>query len=551
MYIASASTTIKVHDFPSGSLIHNYHPGNKAEGPIQSISWNKDGNWLVVVPYSGLTEIVAVKDHLKLMKTIQDVKEPTCASFQHTTKKCVAVGTKSGKVLIYDIKSRNAKKQFQKASSPITHVEFTATDTHCIAASKNGEVFVNSNITNSPPSIFQIPKSNSVNCLRTNRIKRNLILGGSNEGVVAVWDTNINKCKFQHNAHKAPVNAVSFSPNHVDLIVSTGSDRECFFYDICDNKCIATVSVENSITAIDFSPDGTYFVMAAQNGKIHIYDARNIQKPVNSFQAHNSTIKHITFQNILETLNSNSVSNVSVEATPLQASEVVQTSDFFGLFMPTTNETSAVKESPVSMEAGDSFLVALGIERNSTLDSPREENKIASRFSRLPTVIPENSPIVENKQFSSTPKEPTSQLEPKTVFFSLNNNQINNNNDNQTIYESSKELPVRRIDNSAIRELIKEELQGVVEEIKSLVQYEGMHTTQQLKSSLLDIQMAIVRESLKMENYTNEIKHLLGHSEQSLGTSNLIEENEQLKRRVVYLEEQLKNLNPARTDSST
>ncbi|XP_023022162.2 protein NEDD1 [Leptinotarsa decemlineata] len=544
MYVASASTTVKFHDFPSGNVVHNYQPGSKVEGPIRSISWSRDGTWLVLVPHSGVTEIVSTKDQLKLLKTIQDIEEPTCACFQNTTKKNIALGTKSGLVLIYDVKSRSTKKRFPRASSQITHVDFTARDTHCVAGCKNGEVLVYGNITNSPPSILRVPKSGSVNCLKTSLAKRQLVLGGSNEGVVVVWDINVSRSKFFMEAHKAPVNAVAFSPVNTDLIVSTGSDRQFCFFDIVDNKCIASVAVENSMTAVDFSPDGTYFVMASQNGRVFIYDSRNIQEPVHSFQAHKSAVKHLAFQNVQETANSSTCSISTDSNTPATPSETNgnrqskggRASDFFGHFVPNVDSVDEDKRSVVSMEGGDSFMAALGLDKSNTTDSMRQEDSAFKVRERLPSIADLPSPSLpkparrdtgdfKENHFASTPK--MLMLNPNSLMSPVVN------------HGASMLTAVNSLSANEVRGIVKEELKGILNELKADIKYQATHTTYQLRALLLDMHMAQVKEFINLENFYRGAREDLGHEGYDNGS--LAEENEQLRRRIQFLEEQLKN----------
>lgn len=92
-----------------------------------------------------------------------------------------------------------------------------------MAGCLNGEVHVFSNLTHALSSTLRVPRSQSISALKTNPLKRNYIIGGSNEGMVVVWDTNVNRQKFFVESHKAPVTGVAFSPNNPDLIISTGT----------------------------------------------------------------------------------------------------------------------------------------------------------------------------------------------------------------------------------------------------------------------------------------------------------------------------------------
>lgn len=544
MYIASVSTTIKFHEFPNGNVIYNYQPG-KLEGPVRSVSWSRDGNWLVVVPHSGQTEIVGTKDQLKLLKTIHEVDEPTAACFQNTTKKNVGIGTKSGLVLIYDIKSRNVKKRFPRASTQITHVAFTAKDSHCIAGCKNGEVLVYNNVTNSPPSNLRVPKSNSITCLKTNLMKRNLVLGGSNEGIVVVWDININRSKFCTEAHKAPVNAIAISPVNIDLIVTAGADRQFCFYDIADNKCIANISVENCITAVDFSPDGTHFVMGSQNGRVYVYDSRNIQQPVNSFLAHTSAVRHIAFQNGHEPSSSSvcslskSFDNVGVTQEEKRRSKSVRTSDFFGMHVHTVDAGSDAK-SNVSIEGEDSFIAALGLDKDNTAESLNNDVFVKDTSSKLPNThdidIPSSISLqlskpeagdFKVKPFSSTPKfhiHNLSELSPSPNIMLKSTTNVTNSGEIKTL----------------VKECVSEEFKTVIDDLKSDIKYESTHVTHQMRIMFLEMHMAMVKMTLKLENFANRMRDELHPTSNYENT--LIEEIERLRKRNDFLEEQMRNL---------
>ncbi|XP_018570284.1 protein NEDD1 [Anoplophora glabripennis] len=539
MFVASASTTVKFHEFPNGNVMHHYQPGNKVEGPIRSISWSRDGNWLSLVPFSGHADVVSVKDQLKLIRTIQDVDEPSCVAFLNSTKKLIALGTKGGQVFIYDIKMKNTTKRFPRASSLISHVDFTAKDTHCVAGCTNGDILLFSNTTNNLSCTLRVPKSRSVTSLRANRFKRNLIIGGSNEGIVVVWDSNVNKVKFTMEAHKAPVTSVAFSPVNSDLVVSTGSDRQFCFYDIIDSKRIASVPVENNITAVDFSPEGTYFVMGSQNGRVYIYDSRNIQEPVHSFSGHTSAVKHLIFQRSLDSKSASSSSISDDSIVPIQTLEEPSNcdSDIFGMFIqiPSNEMVESIKTSGNSMEAGDSFFAALGLDKNNTLESfqqdvstestkkwPEDKNNSAQKSTH------DKIGLVDSKQIqmSSTPK-----------FFPQNFKNIRS--PSYTVNQGYANLTLSDVQ-TVIKETVKEDVKATLEEIRTDIKFQATHTTYQIKRMLLDFQMAMVREFIKVENFCNSIRDdLTTDSPRHAENNYLMEENEQLKKRIEFLEQQV------------
>ncbi|KAF2893332.1 hypothetical protein ILUMI_12842 [Ignelater luminosus] len=108
--IASASNHLKFHHWFDRSIQHTYFPVEYDDGYVNSISWNKDGSWIVLVPHSGPAKIVSIKENAKLLQKIKEVQYPTCAIFKNCTKKYIAMGTSSEQVLVYDVKSRKINK---------------------------------------------------------------------------------------------------------------------------------------------------------------------------------------------------------------------------------------------------------------------------------------------------------------------------------------------------------------------------------------------------------------------------------------------------------
>ncbi|VEN43565.1 unnamed protein product [Callosobruchus maculatus] len=546
MYVASASTTLKLHEFPSGDAVHNYQPGTKVDGPIRSVSWSRDGNWLVIVPHFGPPEILTVKSNLKLLKFIPNVEEPTCAAFL-SSKKTLGISTKNGLVMLYDVKSRIVKKRFPRCISQITHLEFSTKDTHCAAACKNGDVCVFNTVTNSPPSILKVPKSTSVSCMKINSLKHNLMCGGSNEGVVTVWDSNVGKPKWFREAFSAPVNAVTFSTINQDLIASAGGDRQFLFFDYNERKQVASVTVDNNITSLDYSQDGMHVIAGSQNGRVFIYDCRNISEPVHSFQAHKATVRHLAFQKRCEKVNSGSMSSLlSDVVSPVLPAEsqkkTHRTSDLFGLAPAgsgSVSMTDIANRRTLSKDEGDSFLLALGIEEGNSATSHNDSVFSKHSASKLPALLctnpggdniptPNSAKLFEPKQilsdmqFSSTPKVcPGSGSGDKTVEI-------------KSILES---MDIK----STLREIFKEELDKHMEEAKKIVELSGMHTIHELRRNLFDIQMLQVKQFVYMEKVFEAMKHATPFLAAGCDMNSLVEENEQLKVMNKFLEEQLKN----------
>ncbi|KAF7286802.1 hypothetical protein GWI33_004207 [Rhynchophorus ferrugineus] len=553
MLIASSSTIVKFHEVGSTTLSYTFQPTSKLDGACRSISWSKDGNWVAVVPHQGLVEIVTLKSGCKLLQTVQDVTEPSCASFQNLTKRNVAVGTKHGQVLLYDVKSKSTKSRYPRTSCSVTHVGFTAKDTHCYAGCSNGDLFLFNNVAKNLSCTLKVPKSNSLTSVQAHIQRRNFLVGGSNEGIVAVWDTNVNKVKFHSEAHNAPVTATIFSPINVALVISAGLDRQVCVFDVDDRQRIACIPVENNVTSLDFSEDATYIAMGSQNGKIHLYDSRNLQNPVHSFKAHETAIKHLAFQSPSSDSSGNSsIGSVVQEEVgrPVQTEEVVpgkkRTSDLFGIIVPhiPAMEHDALDGSKnsvtASLEAGDSFINALGLDRNNTAESMKleesakdeskgkalAESRCASANSFTPNparTLRERLSIYDSK----TIKQSTPKLLSENFMPSFSPITRANNGKQVTTPE------VKTFNN------LPDEIEKAMDSMKTDVQMSIQQSAHELRRMMLDFHLAMVKEFMKMENNFNNIRQEINPDAMLHRDSNLLEENITLKRRILELENQV------------
>jgi histone-binding protein RBBP4 len=70
-------------------------------------------------------------------------------------------------------------------------------------------------------------------CVDYSPFDANLLVTGSADRSIAVWDTRNVKCKlFSLRGHKEEVNQIKFSPMHGNLLASSSSDRRVNIWDL-------------------------------------------------------------------------------------------------------------------------------------------------------------------------------------------------------------------------------------------------------------------------------------------------------------------------------
>ncbi|XP_016403604.1 protein NEDD1-like, partial [Sinocyclocheilus rhinocerous] len=152
--------------------------------------------------------------------------------------------------------------------------------------------------------------------LRYSLVKRSLLGTVSDSGSVALWDANTQKeLHLFEGTHKAPCSGLAFSPANDLLFITVGLDKKIVCYDTSSKMVFRNKQVESPLTAIDFTPDGAGLVVGSTQGRIYMYDLRNLSAPVKITTAHKTSVTCIRFQNSTSKLKSTKTSSKSSQSS--------------------------------------------------------------------------------------------------------------------------------------------------------------------------------------------------------------------------------------------
>ncbi|KAK6318083.1 hypothetical protein J4Q44_G00113740 [Coregonus suidteri] len=133
--------------------------------------------------------------------------------------------------------------------------------------------------------------------LKYSVVKRSLLGSVSDSGSVVLWDANTQKeLHVFDGAHKAPASGLAFSPANDLLFVTVGLDKKIICYDTSSKIVLRSMRVESPLTAIDFTPDGAGLVVGSTQGRLYLYDLRNLSAPTKTATAHKTSITSLRFQ---------------------------------------------------------------------------------------------------------------------------------------------------------------------------------------------------------------------------------------------------------------
>lgn len=444
--------------------------------------------------------------------------------------------------MIYDIKTKQVKQRFELCPVQINQIQCTAKDTHIVAGLDNGEIRIYSKTTKQLTQKFVVPKSTSCTHLRCHYTKRHSIVGGSNHGIVALFDINVKKAMYVDAAHVAPVTGVAFSPIRFDVVVTSGRDRKLVYHDVISRTRIAQVELENSVTALDFAPDGLFVLAGSQNGKITMFDTRNVHKPVHSFEAHNREITNLLFQKQENPDGNSSVCLINEEFNVPETNVIEATDDrasySFEYCADALAEPSPRRSPQVSSQdaAGDSFMAAIGNfgsdSRNfSPVPSTTTASSIGAMLNDSKKIEPHGMSTLK-KVSSSTPKFLTQEVAPPELSPVVSSSQ---NLTTQPLMIQQK----IGVTEDQVRQIFKEELSATMSCFKREMQQEMYDVLTQMRRHFLDLQMSIVKEFVQVENHFTKLRQDLETDEQCYRDEYLQQENYKLRKELMLLKEKM------------
>lgn len=139
--------------------------------------------------------------------------------------------------------------------------------------------------------------------LSANRKHRNLLVSGSADTTIKLWDLNTGTAGASFRFHSGKVSAVQWCPTDSTVLLSGGYDRQAIVSDlrINDAEGRRTWKVTGGdIEAVKWDPNGRQFYVATENGQIHKFDAREQGKSLWTLQAHDSEVSSFDINAFVE-----------------------------------------------------------------------------------------------------------------------------------------------------------------------------------------------------------------------------------------------------------
>jgi periodic tryptophan protein 1 len=128
--------------------------------------------------------------------------------------------------------------------------------------------------------------------LSANRSHRNLLVSGSADTTVKLWDLNNGSCAKSFQFHDGKVSSVNWNPRESTVLLSGGYDAHAIVSDLRteDKEGQRKWKVDGDIEGVKWSPNGQDFYVSTENGRVYKFDARKPGSSVWTLQAHDSEV---------------------------------------------------------------------------------------------------------------------------------------------------------------------------------------------------------------------------------------------------------------------
>ena len=143
--------------------------------------------------------------------------------------------------------------------------------------------------------------------------KEGLLLSGSDDGLICLWD--INKAKVNQNlspthiftGHNENVEDVGWHAHHHYMFASCGDDKTVQIWDIRNNdlsKAVHTINAHKAeVNCVSFNPyNENLLISGSADNTCALWDIRNLKKKFHSFESHQDQIFQVEWSPFCETI---------------------------------------------------------------------------------------------------------------------------------------------------------------------------------------------------------------------------------------------------------
>ncbi|KAJ8261980.1 hypothetical protein GJAV_G00160710 [Gymnothorax javanicus] len=294
--LVSSGDDVKIWNAATMTMMEQFNP-HCVTHPVSQVCWSSNNKFLVSASSAGDKLVVSSLQSSPVpLVELAEGKKQTRVSLSSTSQFVVSGGL-DGMVYIWDLKSKKLHRALQDHKEEVTCVSFNGNDSYIASGSTSGDIILHSVTTNLSSKPFGRGPDQPIHDLKYSYVKRSLLGSVSDSGTVVLWDANRQKeLHVFEGSHKAPSSGLAFSPANDLLFVTVGLDKKIICYDTSSKIVLRSMRVESPLTSIEFMPDGAGLAVGSTQGKVYLYDLRNLNAPIKTVTAHKTSVTCLRYQ---------------------------------------------------------------------------------------------------------------------------------------------------------------------------------------------------------------------------------------------------------------
>lgn len=180
-------------------------------------------------------------------------------------------GSWDGSLRLWDLNLATTRCRFTGHKKDVLSVAFSADNRQIVSGSRDKTIKLWNTLGHCKYTIADDQHTDWVSCVKFSpNLQVPIIVSCGWDKVVKVWNLTNCKLKTNHFGHNNYLNTVTVSPDG-SLCASGGKDGNCMLWDLNEAKHLYTLSAEDSINSLIFSPN-RYWLTAAVGPSIKVWD---------------------------------------------------------------------------------------------------------------------------------------------------------------------------------------------------------------------------------------------------------------------------------------
>ncbi|KAL3094213.1 hypothetical protein niasHT_023646 [Heterodera trifolii] len=159
--------------------------------------------------------------------------------------------------------------------------------------------------------MVQLRCNSKISNVSWNPYNKHMQASSDYDGTVQLWDTAAAKCTRTFGEHEKRCWTVQFNSIDPHLMASGSDDGKVKLWSVMCPQSLCAIDAKVNVCCVYFSPKSRdQLVFGASDHCVHLYDLRQMSKPLNIFRGHRKAVSYVKYANENEVVSASTDSNL-------------------------------------------------------------------------------------------------------------------------------------------------------------------------------------------------------------------------------------------------